>query len=304
MQLLIGLDAGTTGVTAILYDESLRPLAKAYREFPQHFPSPGLVEHDAGEIRGATWEVLGEVLAGVGQPVAALGLTNQRETVFALERTGGEALGRGIVWQDRRTHDRCQELLDGGHLETVRRKTGLVLDPYFSASKIEWMLEHRSGLRARMERGEVVFATVNSLILQTLCGGDRWLTDATNASRTMLFHIDRGEWDPELCGIFGVDLESLPRVVGSCSDLGVARLPGDRRVAVRGMAGDQQAALFGQGCVHAGDSKTTYGTGCFLMLNTGARRVDSEAGLLATLALGPKGRAPLPWRVRCSQGAR
>ena len=289
MQLLIGLDAGTTGVTAVLYDENLRPLARAYREFSQHFPQPGWVEHDAEEIRGALWAVLGEVLAGVDQPIAAVGLTNQRETVFAVERATGRALGRGIVWQDRRTHERCQGLRGDGFEETIRGKTGLVLDPYFSASKMEWMLRERSGLRDRMERGEVVFATVNSLILQTLCGGKRWWTDGTNASRTMLFDIDQGAWSPELCGMFGVDENSLPEVAASCFEFGVATLPGERRVAVRGMAGDQQAALFGQGCLQAGDSKTTYGTGCFLMLNTGAQRVDSKAGLLTTLALGPKG---------------
>ena len=249
------------------------------------------MEHDADEIRSALQAVLGELLAGFQGTIASLGITNQRETVFALDRKDGRALGRGIVWQDRRTADRCQELRAQGHEGDISQRTGLVLDPYFSASKIEWLCANRPEVQKGVERGEVVFATVNSLVLQTLCPSEPWRTDGTNACRTMLYDIDRSVWSPELAQIFGVPLETLPEVLPSQAEFGIAELPGGQRVPVRGMAGDQQAALFGQGCWNAGDSKTTYGTGCFLMLNTGERRVNSKAGLLTTLALDAKGQS-------------
>ena len=284
---LLALDAGTTGVTALLYDRELAPLAKSYREFPQHFPAPGRVEHSAEEILGALDLVIAELMARPeAAEVQAVGLTNQRETVFALERSSGRALGPGIVWQDRRTAPRCEELRAEGREDLVRRKTGLVLDPYFSGSKVEWMLSNDAELRRRAEAGEVLFATVDTLVLAHLTGGAVHATDPTNASRTMLFDIDARAWDPDLCGLFGVRPDWLPEVRPSAGDFGdtVAERTGGRSLPVRGIAGDQQAALFGQGCVEPGSLKATYGTGSFLLLNTGEERVDSGRGLLTTLA--------------------
>ncbi len=292
MPKLIAIDAGTTGVTAVLHDEALRPLARSYREFEQGFPKPGWVEHEASAILAAVDAVLGELLASSeAADVAAIGITNQRETVFALERSSGAALGSGIVWQDRRTADRCAELAREGRAELVRRRTGLVLDPYFSATKIEWMLRERDGLRARAEAGDVCFCTVDTLVLQHLTGRATWATDPTNAARTMLYDVERRAWDAELCGLFGVDPSWLPEVRRSAGRFGVTapEVTGGRAIPVRGVAGDQQAALFGQGCLDAGSFKTTYGTGCFLLLNTGARRVDSTRGLVTTLAVGRDG---------------
>ncbi len=285
---LIGLDAGTTGVTAILFDRALRPLARAYREFPQRFPRPGWVEHEAADVLGAVDRVLAEVLAhpAAGE-VEALGVANQRETVFACERASGRALRPGIVWQDRRTAARCAELARAGHGALVRRASGLVLDPYFSATKIEWMLREDPALARRARAGEVVFATVDALVTRHLCGTGPFATDLTNASRTLLFDIDERRWSEELCALFDVDPAWLPEVRPSKASFGAsdpARTAG-RRLALHGVLGDQQSALFGQGCFAPGTLKATYGTGSFVVLNTGARRVDSRGGLLTTLAV-------------------
>ncbi|MSR60848.1 MAG: glycerol kinase GlpK [Planctomycetes bacterium] len=289
---LLAIDAGTTGVSTVLFDRELRPILRAYREFAQRFPAPGWVEHDAEAILGALAATLAEVLAHPrARDVAALGLTNQRETVFALERASGRALSPGIVWQDRRTEARCRELAAAGRLETVRARTGLVLDPYFSATKIEWLLAHDAELRARALAGEVVFGTVDTLILAYLTRGAVLATDPTNASRTMLFDIQRRVFDPELCAWFGCAPAWLPEVRGSTGDFGLTHPErcGGRTVPIRGVAGDQQAALFGQGCFDAGTLKVTYGTGSFLLLNTGAERRDSRRGLLTTLAVDRTG---------------
>ena len=284
---LLALDAGTTGVTGLLFDEALQPLARAAREFPQSYPRPGEVEHRAGDILAAVDAVLGELLVlPEARHLVAIGLTNQRETVFALECGSGHALRPGIVWQDRRTAARCGELRDLGHGDLVRRRTGLRCDPYFSATKIEWMLREDANLRRRARAGEVVFATVDALVLHHLTGGAVWATDPTNASRTMLFDVNEGRWDGELCALFGVDPAWLPEVRASSGDFG-STLPartGGRSLAVRGVAGDQQAALFGQGCFTAGTFKVTYGTGSFLLLHTGAERTNSRRGLLTTRA--------------------
>ena len=288
MEHIIALDAGTTGVTALLFDTTLVPVARAYAEFPQHFPSPGEVEHDAQEILAAVDQVLAEVLEEAGD-VLAIGLTNQRETLFAVERSTGRAIGRGLVWQDRRTSARCAELRQqGGTEELVRRRTGLVLDPYFSGTKAEWLLREREGVRQAQERGDLALLTVDALLVHHLTGGELVATDWTNASRTMLYDIEARSWCEELCELFGVQLSSLPEVRSSTASFGTAQLPGGRRVPLRGIAGDQQAALFGQGALDAGGMKNTYGTGCFLLLNTGQRRVDAE-GLLTTLAVGVDG---------------
>jgi glycerol kinase len=289
---LIALDAGTTGVTAVLFDSDLRPLARSYREFAQRFPRPGWVEHEAPAILAAADRVLGELLEHPrAASAAAIGITNQRETVFALERESGRALRPGIVWQDRRTAERCRALRAAGELERVQGRTGLLIDPYFSATKIEWWLREDEGIRREAESGAVVFATVDALLLAHLCGPRALATEPTNASRTMLYDIERRRWDEGLCELFGLRPEWLPAVGPSSGELGTT-LPertGGRRIAVRGAAGDQQAALFGQGCFDAGSLKATYGTGSFVLLNTGAERVDSRRGLLTTLAVDRRG---------------
>jgi glycerol kinase len=285
---LLAIDAGTTGVTAVLFDGDLRPIARAGREFAQSFPRPGWVEHEAGDILEALDATVAEVLADRPAP-DGVGVTGQRETVFALDLERGTPIGPGIVWQDRRTAPRCLELAEQGHGDLVHARTGLVLDPYFSATKIEWLLREREGVRAAAEAGRVRFCTVDALIVHHLTGGERCNTEPTNASRTMLFDIERGAWCEELCSLFGVDPAWLPEVLPSTANFGQARLPGGARAPLHGIAGDQQAALFGQGCWGPGQLKNTYGTGCFLLLNTGTRRVDSPGGLLTTLAVGRDG---------------
>lgn len=286
---ILAIDAGTTGVTTLLFDSDLRVVRRITAEFPQHFPRPGEVEHHASEILDAVDSTVAQVLASYSGPIAALGLTNQRETIFALRRSSGEALVPGIVWQDRRTSGRCQELRDQNLGPRVHKKTGLVLDPYFSATKAEWMLKHQPQVAKARADGDLLFATVDTLIALHLIGPEGALTDPTNASRTMLMNIEEGGWCPEMGELFGVASDELAEIRPSAGDFGLARLPGGREVPLTGIAGDQQAALFGQGCFDEGSLKNTYGTGCFLLLNTGARRVDSTHGLLTTLAADRKG---------------
>ena len=291
---ILGIDAGTTGVAAIAFDLDLRPLARAYTEFPQSFPEPGRVEHDAQDIRDATDEVVRQVLGDLPSPPRAIGITNQRETVFALDAESGEALAPGIVWQDRRTAARCAELSAAGHAESITAKTGLVLDPYFSGSKIEWMLRENGRVRDAHAAGRVKFVTVDGLLVHHLTRGAEWRTDPTNASRTMLFDIEKREYDEGLCALFGIHGDpaaALAKVTSSAGDFGQAVRYGDEAIPIRGVLGDQQAALFGQGGVERGALKTTYGTGCFLVLNTGDERARSKAGLLSTLCAGPRGEA-------------
>ncbi|MEW6073179.1 MAG: glycerol kinase GlpK [Planctomycetota bacterium] len=291
---VLALDAGTTAITGVLFDADLRPLARAAREFPTAFPRPGWVEQDAARLLAAVDEVLAALFAApAAAGVAAVGVTNQRETVFALDRARGKALRPGIVWQDRRTAARCRALAAEGRGELLAARTGLRADPYFSATKIEWMLAEDPALRARARRGEVVFATVDSLVLHHLAGGGEWITDPTNASRTLLFDIDRRAWDGELCALFGVEPGWLPAVRGSVGELARTspRRAGGRALPVTGLAGDQQAALFGQGCFAPGALKATFGTGSFLVLFTGAERVSSRRGLLTTLAVARDGSA-------------
>ena len=287
---LLAIDAGTTGVTALVFDRDLRRVRGGYREFAQRFPAPGYVEHEAAAILGALDAALAEALAGFDGAIAAVGVTNQRETVFAFHRGRREPLGPGLVWQDRRTAARCSELRGAGHSALVQARTGLVLDPYFSATKVEWLLRERPEVAAAARAGELAFGTVDTLVLQHLTrGAAGWLTDVTNAARTLLYDIDRRAWSPELAALFGVALDTLPEVRPSIGDFGEAHLPGGRRAPILGVAGDQQAALFGQGCWKAGTAKSTYGTGNFLVLNTGAERRDSRSGLLTTLAVGRRG---------------
>jgi len=285
--MILAIDQGTTGTRCIVFDDQAEPIGSAYREFAQIFPQPGWVEHDAREIWESTQAVTGEALAGAGVrggDLAAVGITNQRETVCVWDPASGEPLYNAIVWQDRRTADRCEQLKAAGHEALVRERSGLVLDPYFSATKIQWLLEHVEGLRERAGDGRAVFGTVDSWLLFKLTG--RHVTDASNASRTMLYDIAAGRWDPELLELFGVPERALPSVEPSAGILGETRpetLHG-HVVAVAGVAGDQQAALFGQACVDPGMGKNTYGTGSFALLNAGFTVPEPPLGLISTIA--------------------
>jgi glycerol kinase len=282
--LILAIDQGTTGTTCIVFDEGGRPAGRAYREFEQHFPRPGWVEHDAAEIWDVTRAVAREALdaAGIdGRRLAGIGITNQRETVVAWDRETGEPLHRAIVWQDRRTAGRCDELREAGHEGLVRERTGLVLDPYFSGTKIEWLI--REGDVPR----DAAFGTIDSWLVFKLTG--EHATDLSNASRTLLFDIRERRWDPDLCELLGVDPGSLPEprpsahVYGETTEFGGS-------VPVAGIAGDQQAALYGQACHEPGLGKNTYGTGSFVLQNAGADLPDPAEGLLNTIAWGVKGR--------------
>jgi glycerol kinase len=286
-RVILAIDQGTTGTTCLVFDEQAELIGRAYREFQQHFPRPGWVEHDAEEIWEVTQAVAGDALADAGTAggeLHAVGITNQRETVCVWDRRTGEPLHRAIVWQDRRTASRCDELRARGLEPLVRDRTGLVLDPYFSATKIEWLLDNVDGLRAKAEQGHAVFGTVDAWLTFKLTG--EAATDPSNASRTMLCDISRGAWDAELLGLFGVPERALPAVATSCGEVGQTRpetLHG-HAVPVAGIAGDQQAALFGQACVDPGQGKNTYGTGSFLLQNAGYRAPRPVPGLLATVA--------------------
>ncbi len=285
--MLLSIDQGTTGTTCIVFDEQAEPVGRAYREFAQHFPQPGWVEHDAAEIWEVTQAVAGEALADAevrpGELVA-VGITNQRETVCVWDPTTGEPLHRAIVWQDRRTADRCEELRIAGHEPLVRARTGLVLDPYFSGTKIEWLLRNVEGLRERARDGKAVFGTVDAWLIFKLCG--EHVCDVSNASRTMLWDIAGGRWDPDLLALLDIPERSLPQVAPSAGVVGTTRpeaLHG-HAVPVAGVAGDQQAALFGQACVDPGMGKNTYGTGSFALMNTGYVAPEPVEGLLGTVA--------------------
>src|SRR5829696_6030224 len=271
--MLLAIDQGTTGTSCLVLDLDGEPVGRAYREFEQHFPKPGWVEHDAGEIWEVTQAVAGEALDDAGlEPgeLEAVGITDQRETVVVWDPETGEPLHRALVWQDRRTAARCDQLREAGHEDAIRAKTGLVLDPYFSATKMEWLLRNVDGLAERARDGRAVFGTIDSWLIFNLCG--EHLTDATNASRTLLMDIAKGAWDPELLELFGgIPARSLPELRPSCGVLGTTR-PGDFHgfeVPVSGVAGDQQAALFGQRCLEPGLGKNTYGTGSFVLANAG-----------------------------------
>jgi glycerol kinase len=280
----------------MVLDAASNVLGRAYSEFRQLYPRPGWVEHDAAEIWQVTLRVMQEAISAAraehrGLELASIGITNQRETVVLWERETGEPVHHALVWQDRRTADRCRQLKEAGREAWVSERTGLVLDPYFSATKIEWLLEHVPGLRVRADAGELAAGTIDSWLIWKLTGGRTHATDATNASRTLLYDIRRQCWDDELLTLFGVPRALLPDVRPSSGEFGVS----DANVAgvslpIGGVAGDQQAALFGQGCVSAGQAKNTYGTGAFLLLNTGTEPVISRRGLLTTIACGKAGK--------------
>lgn len=291
---ILTLDQGTTGSTALVVGRDGRVLARSYSEFTQHFPRPGWVEHDAQEIFEVTCRVAREALQAAFRDgpveVRGIGITNQRETVVVWDRESLEPVGRAIVWQDRRTTGICRDLRVAGHEEEVRRRTGLVLDPYFSGTKLTWRFREDPELRRRAEAGELAAGTIDAWLVARLTGGDAHATDHTNASRTLLYNIHERRWDPDLLALFEVPAGILPELRKSSGTFGLAR--GDAlglEAPIAGVAGDQQAALFGQGCWLAGLAKNTYGTGAFLLLHTGEEAVHSEHGLLTTIACDPEG---------------
>jgi glycerol kinase len=287
--MILAIDQGTTGTTCLVFGADGRPLSRVAREFTQHFPQPGWVEHDAAEIWDVSVGVAAEALAAAGIAAAdlrAIGITNQRETVVAWDRSSGQPLHRAIVWQDRRTAARCDQLREDGLEDLVRRRTGLVIDPYFSATKMEWLLRNVDGLAERAAAGEALLGTVDAWLAFKLTG--RAVTDYSNASRTMLFDIGRLCWDEELCDLLGVPAAALPEALPSAHTFGMTdpRAFLGASVPVAGIAGDQQSALFGQACHEQGLGKNTYGTGSFLLLNAGSQPPRVSPGLVTTIAWG------------------
>jgi glycerol kinase len=290
---VLAIDQGTTGTTVVAVDRSLRVIAKVNREFRQLFPRPGWVEHDLADIWRSTTETLAAVLAAVDPGrIAAIGITNQRETVGLWSRSDGAPIHPAIVWQCRRTADRCQALRDAGHEAMIRRRTGLVLDPYFSGTKVAWLLDNVPGARARAEAGDLAMGTVDTFLVWKLTGGAAHVTDVSNASRTMLLDLRTLRFEDDLLALLEVPRAVLPEVRSSSEVYGHTRgVPGlPDGIPIAGMAGDQQAALFGQACFEVGDAKCTYGTGAFILVNTGAEPRTSQHGLLSTVAwrLGPE----------------
>jgi glycerol kinase len=303
-QLVLALDQGTTSSRAIVFDRRGRAVASAQQEFPQAYPKPGWVEHNPDDL----WETTRRTaLAAVSEAnldtraLTAVGLTNQRETTLLWERSSGRPLAPAIVWQDRRTAESCARLRRRGLEDLFRERTGLVLDPYFSGTKLAWLLDHVPGARKRAGRGELAFGTVDSWLLWRLTGGKVHATDVSNASRTLLFNLRTGDWDADLLRALRIPPELLPDILPSSGLFGeVETVPGLRGLPIAGVAGDQQAALFGQACFKKGQAKNTYGTGCFLLLHTGTQAVRSKHKLLTTVAwkLGPK--APLEYALEGS----
>jgi glycerol kinase len=289
---LLAIDQGTTSTRAIVFDAALRPVATAQQEFAQIYPAPGRVEHDVEDIWSTTVATVRAAIerAGVAaKTIAAIGIANQRETTVVWERATDRPIHNAIVWQDRRTADACAELRERGDEPAIAARTGLLLDPYFSATKIAWLLDHVDGARAAAQAGRLAFGTVDSFLLWRLTGGKRHATDATNAARTLLMDIRAGSWDSELCELFGVPEAMLPPIHDCDGDFGSTDLFG-ASMRILGVAGDQQAATVGQGCFAPGMVKSTYGTGCFALLNTGEQPVASKNRLLTTIAYQLDGR--------------
>lgn len=287
MKYILALDQGTTSCRAILFDHEGTVRGTAQKEFQQIFPRPGLVEHDALDIYSTQVGVTSEVLAHAGisgQDIAAIGITNQRETTVVWDRKTGQPIMHAIVWQDRRTASRCDELRQQGKTEIFQQKTGLVLDAYFSGTKLEWMLDHVEGAREKAEQGELAFGTIDTWLVWKLTGGKVHVTDPSNASRTLLYNIHTRDWDDELLSILNIPRSLLPEVKSSSEVYGhtLPHLFGGE-IAIAGMAGDQQAATFGQACHEVGMAKNTYGTGCFMLLNTGETAIPSKNNLLTTV---------------------
>lgn len=285
MKYLMALDQGTTSSRCIIFNTSGHTMAVASKEFTQHFPAAGWVEHDAEEIFESQLWCAREALCQSGLTagdIAAIGITNQRETTIVWERASGKPICPAIVWQCRRTADHCAALTAQGHAQTVRAKTGLPIDPYFSATKLQWILDHNEGARERAARGELCFGTVDSYLIWRLTGGRVHATDPSNAARTLLFNIHEMKWDEELCALFNIPVAMLPEVKPSAGLFGYTDMLGTP-IPIAGVAGDQQAALFGQCCYEPGAVKNTYGTGGFLLMNTGSKAVASQNGLLTTV---------------------
>ena len=287
--LIMALDQGTTSSRTIIFDDQARPVAVAQREFPQIFPQDGWVEHNPSDLWGTIFSTACEAMqaaetSGAGK-VTSIAITNQRETVLVWDRKTGEAISNALVWQDRRTSARCKAMVEAGHEAMITAKTGLLLDPYFSASKLAWILDNVEGARTRAEAGELAFGTVDTFLIWKLTRGRSHVTDETNASRTSLFNIHTGEWDDDLLALFGIPASLLPTVLKSAADFGetTPELFG-RAIPIQGVAGDQQAASFGQSCTKPGMAKATYGTGCFVLMNTGTEALVSTNRLLTTRA--------------------
>ncbi|HLW12897.1 MAG TPA: glycerol kinase GlpK, partial [Casimicrobiaceae bacterium] len=286
MSCILALDQGTTSSRAIVFDEGGAIRGSAQQEFRQIYPQPGWVEHDATEIWATQSGVMHEALVKASvsaREIAAIGITNQRETTLVWERATGRPIANAIVWQDRRTAGLCDELRAAGHEAFIAAKTGLVIDAYFSGTKLKWLLDHTPDARARAARGELAFGTMDSWLIFQLTGGQVHVTDASNASRTLLFDIRRGDWDDALLALLDIPRSVLPKIVASSGICAETMLDGVR-VPIAGIAGDQQAALFGQACLAPGLAKNTYGTGCFLLMNTGTNAVASRNNLLTTVA--------------------
>uniref|UniRef100_UPI003B52CDFA glycerol kinase GlpK n=1 Tax=Roseovarius indicus TaxID=540747 RepID=UPI003B52CDFA len=285
---ILAIDQGTTSSRAILFDHEMRIRATAQEEFKQHFPASGWVEHDPADLWATTAGTCREVIERAGirtADIAAIGITNQRETTLVWDRKTGEPVHRAIVWQDRRTAETCDRLRDAGHEPMITERTGLLLDPYFSGTKLAWILDNVDGARARAEKGELLFGTVDSYLIWKLTGGAVHATDASNAARTLLYDIRKGRWSQSICDLLGVPVSMLPEVRDCAADFGTTRpdLFG-REIPILGVAGDQQAATVGQACFSPGMLKSTYGTGCFALMNTGDEPVTSQNRLLTTIA--------------------
>ena len=285
MKAILTIDQGTTSSRAIIFDEHMQPMAQAQEEFTQHFPKSGWVEHDPEEIWQTVVRTCQQAIAEVGPEVeiVAIGITNQRETTLVWDRTTSQCIYPAIVWQDRRTGDFCQQLKAGGHEQQVQATTGLLLDPYFSGTKVHWILDQVDGARAKAEAGELAFGTIDSYLIWRLTNGQRHVTDATNASRTLLFDINNNCWSDDMCQLFNVPASMLPDVLDCAADFGTTLLFGNA-MPILGVAGDQQAATIGQACFTPGMMKSTYGTGCFALLITGHQRVHSSNRMLSTIA--------------------
>ncbi|MEM6638171.1 MAG: glycerol kinase GlpK [Pseudomonadota bacterium] len=288
MTLVLAIDQGTTSSRAMIFDEKRAIAAVAQQEFPQHFPASGWVEHDPADLWATTASVCRAAIERAGArpgDIAAIGITNQRETVVVWDKETGKPVHNAIVWQDRRTADMCQRLKADGHEPMVTEKTGLLLDPYFSGTKLAWILDNVEGARARAAAGELLFGTVDTWLIWNLTGGAMHVTDATNAARTLLYDIGLGKWSPEIAELLGIPLSMLPEVRDCAADFGMTRAElFGRPLPILGVAGDQQAATLGQACFKPGMMKSTYGTGCFALLNTGPSLVRSQNRLLGTIA--------------------
>lgn len=285
---IIALDQGTTSSRAIIFDRDANVVCSAQREFAQHYPQPGWVEHDPMEIFATQSATMVEALAQAGlshAQVAAIGITNQRETVVVWDKNTGRPIHNAVVWQCRRSTEICEQLKRDGFEDYIRETTGLVIDPYFSGTKVKWILDHVEGSRERARRGELLFGTVDTWLIWKFTGGKVHVTDYTNASRTLMFNIHTLQWDKRMLEVLDIPEQMLPEVRSSSEVYGQTK----SGIDIAGIAGDQQAALFGQMCVNPGEAKNTYGTGCFLLMNTGSKAVTSNHGLLTTLACGPRG---------------